>query len=246
MAPSMQTSRKSKTISKLKNGLIVSCQAPPHSPLNQPNIIAAMARVAEQRGAVGVRINGGRNIRAVCQSVDIALIGIEKQQFDESPVYITPTWESVRRVYRAGADIIALDCTDRPRPGGQSLAKTIQRAREQFNVPLMADIATLEEGLAAVDLGVDLVATTLYGYTEETKAWRGPGFTLLDNLVRQAKVPVIVEGRIHTPEQLRQAFELGAHAVVVGTAITNLDWLVQRFIEETPRKKKIVATVNAK
>ena len=224
----------------------MSCQAPLGSPLNQPNIIAAMARVAEQRGAVGVRINGVRNIRAVRRNVSIALIGIEKQQFDGSPVYITPTREAVRRVYSAGADIIALDCTDRPRPDGQSLAKIIQNAKEKLSAPIMADVATLEQGLTAAALGVDLVATTLYGYTEETKDCRGPAFALLENLVRQVRVPVIVEGRIHTPEQLRQAFDLGAFAVVVGTAITNLDWLTQRFIEETPRRRQAASASRAK
>lgn len=242
----MQTSENSTVISKLKNGLIVSCQVHPSSAFNQPGIIAAMARVAEQRGAVGVRINGVKNIRAVRRRVNLALIGIEKLQFDDSPVYITPTWESVRRVCRAGADIVALDCTNRPRPHGQSLAKTIQNAREKLGGPIMADVATLEQGLAAASLGVDLVATTLCGYTEETQACRGPAFTLLENLVRQVKLPVIVEGKIHTPDQLRQAFDLGAFAVVVGTAITNLDWLVQRFNRETPRAKQVASPSGVK
>jgi N-acylglucosamine-6-phosphate 2-epimerase len=239
VATIMRTNENSAVISKLKNGLIVSCQAPPNSPLNQPDIIAAMARVAEQQGAVAVRINGVENIRAVRRRVSIALIGLEKRQFDGSPVYITPTWELVRHVYRAGADIVALDCTDRPRPDGQSLAKIIQNARGKLGAPVMADVATVEQGLAAVALGADLVATTLHGYTGEAQAFREPAFTLLESLVRQAEVPVIMEGRVHTPEQLRRAFDLGAFAVVVGTAITNLEWLVQRFIEATLIGKQV-------
>jgi N-acylglucosamine-6-phosphate 2-epimerase len=197
-----------------------------------------MAEVAENQGAVGVRIEGVRNIRAVRRQVRLPLIGIEKLQLDSSPVYITPTWESARRISRAGAEIIALDCTDRPRPGGQLLAKIIQKAKQRLGAVIMADIATLEQGLASADLGADLVATTLHGYTENTQGCCEPAFKLLEGLVRQLNIPVVVEGRIHTPEQMRQAFDLGAYAVVVGTAITNIDWLVQRFADQAPHARR--------
>lgn len=225
-------------VQKLKNGLIVSCQASASSPLNRAGIIAALALVAEQQGAVGVRIDGSRNIRAVRRAVKIPIVGIEKQQALNSPVYITPTFESVRRVCRAGAEIVALDCTRRRRPQGQSLAAIMERTRREFPVTLMADVATLDEGLAAADLGADLISTTLHGYTEDSPDGREPAFHLLESLVRKTRVPIILEGRVQTPEQLRRAFGSGAHAVVVGTAITGVDWLIRRFVEATPRAKR--------
>jgi N-acylglucosamine-6-phosphate 2-epimerase len=225
-------------IAKLKHGLIVSCQAADSSPLNEPKIIAALALAVQQQGAVGVRVNGSRNIGAVRKAVTIPIIGIEKRSLENFPVYITPTFASLRRVARAGADIVALDCTRRPRPKGQSLPEIIARARRESNAPLMADVATVSDGLQAADLGVDLIATTLYGYTEETLNARGPAFRLLRSLVRENRLPVVVEGRLHKPDDVKRAFDLGAFAVVVGAAITGVEWLVQRFAAATPRAER--------
>jgi len=224
-------------IARLRHGLVVSCQAAESSPLSRSGIIAALALVAEQQGAVGVRVNGSRNIRAVRKSVKIPVVGIEKRQLEGYPVYITPTFSSLRRVVRAGADIVALDCTARPRPKGQSLPELIRAARGESIVPLMADVSSVDEGLAAADLGIDLIATTLYGYTGETSGTRGPGFRLLKGLVRETRLPVVVEGRVHSPDDLKRAFDLGAYAVVVGAAITGVDWLVRQFVQATPRAR---------
>lgn len=221
-------------VAGLKHGLIVSCQAAESSPLSRSRIIAALALVAEQQGAIGVRVNGSPNIRAVRNAVKIPVVGIEKRQLEGYPVYITPTFPSIRRVIRAGADIVALDCTARPRPEGQSLPELIGGARRDSSLPLMADVSTVDEGLAAADLGIDLIATTLYGYTEATKSSQGPGFRLLKGLVRKTGMPVVVEGRVHSPDDLKRAFDLGAYAVVVGAAITGVDWLVRQFVEATP------------
>lgn len=224
-------------ISQLRNGLIVSCQAPESSPLRRSSIIAALALAAERQGAVGVRVDGSRDIRAVAQAVSVPIIGIEKRHSDDSPVYITPTLDSVRRVCRAGASIVALDGTARGRPKGQSLADIIMASHREFGFPIMADVATLAEGLKAAELGADLIATTLHGYEEETRGSDSPAFGLLKGLVRNTRLPVILEGRVRTPDHLRRAFELGAHAVVVGTAITGVEWLVRRFVEATPRMR---------
>jgi putative N-acetylmannosamine-6-phosphate epimerase len=222
------------SVHKLKNGLIVSCQASEFSPLNRPSLIAALALVAEQQGAVGVRVDGASNIRAVRKVTGLPIIGIEKRRLPECSVYITPTFAAVRRVAQAGADIIALDCTNRRRPQGELLREIVERAKLELKVPLMADVATLDEGIVAADLGVDIVATTLHGYTESTPNHRGPAFRLLRGLARRTQLPVVLEGRVHRPKELRHAFDLGAYAVVVGTAITNPEWLTRRFVEVTP------------
>lgn len=223
------------TLSLLKNGLIVSCQPRAGSALDRPSLVAAMARVAEENGAVGVRIRGARNIGAVRRAVQVPVIGIEKISYPGSEVYITPTLESVRRVHRAGAQIIALDGTGRRRPGHQSLANIIKTAKSELGALIMADIATFRQGLEAARLGVDLVGTTLCGYTEETRHCQGPALDLAAQLVRELNIPVVLEGRLHEPDQVRKAFDLGVHSVVVGTAITDLDWLIQRFISACPK-----------
>ena len=204
-----------------------------------------MAIAAEQQGAVGVRVNGVRNIRTVLRHLHIPVIGIEKIHFPGYRVYITPTKESVRRVWRAGADLVAIDCTDRPRPRNQRLADVIQTARRNLGVVIMADVATVDQGVAAVELGADVVATTLHGYTRETQASRAPAFKLLESLVKAVKVPVVMEGRISTVDQLRRAFDLGAYAVVVGGAITNIESAVRRFAQAAPRASRQVETSKA-
>ena len=225
-------------VAKLRNGLIVSCQAADSSPLNQSGVIAAMALAAERQGAAAVRVNSSRNIRAVDRVVSVPIIGIEKRHLDGYPVYITPTYASAQRVCRAGAPILALDATHRKRPKGQSLPELLARVRREFRVALMADVATLDEGSRAAELGFDLIATTLYGYTETSQDGRSPAFGLLKKLVQKIGVPVILEGRVRTPDHLRHAFDLGAYAVVVGTAITGIDWLARRFAEAVPSPSK--------
>src|SRR5215831_17701559 len=146
-------------ITALHKGLIVSCQAPEGSPLNRPQVIAALSLAAERSGAAAVRINGATNIREVRRRVRVPIIGIEKLHVAGTPVYITPTFASLRRVLNSGAEIAALDGTARRRPDGQSLAQIIRRAKGELGATLMADVATAEEGLAVAELGVDLVAT---------------------------------------------------------------------------------------
>jgi N-acylglucosamine-6-phosphate 2-epimerase len=231
----MTTGSRASVLRRLKNGLIVSCQPSAASPLNLPQVIAAMAQAAKRQGAAGVRINGVKNIQAVRRRVTVPIIGIEKKTFDGSAVYITPTLDSVRRVHAAGAQIIAIDCTDRPRPKGESLQEILRHARTKLGATVMADIATFDQALAAVDVGADLVATTLHGYTEEIRESQPPAFDLLRRLVRKLRTPVVLEGRVRTPAEVRRAFDLGAYAVVVGTAITDMEWIVERFVEATPR-----------
>lgn len=189
-----------------------------------------MAQAAERGGAVGVRINGVRNIRRVRRVTSLPIIGINKLRFKSSPVYITPTLSSIRGVDYAGADIIALDCTIRRRPGRHSLEQAMDLAKRELGALVMADVATVEEGIRAVELGADLVSTTLSGYTDDTQSdAEGPALDLLQKLVQRVTVPIVLEGRVRTPEDVRRAFELGAYAVVVGAAITGIEWLTQGF-----------------
>ncbi len=218
---------------------MVSCQAPTDSPLHHPAAIAAMAEAALNQGAVGVRIDTPDHIQAVrarCGGHPQAprgkhpIIGLWKQVMPPSEVYITPQFHQAAAVAQAGSDIIAIDATQRPRPGGETLGQLIQQIHERLGQVVMADVDTLDNALIAIDAGADCVGTTLFGYTQETQAEKPPGFDLLKAMVQRCAVPVICEGGIASPEQARQALELGAYAVVVGTAITGIDSLVQRYV----------------
>jgi N-acylglucosamine-6-phosphate 2-epimerase len=218
---------------RLRGGLIVSVQAPEGSPLRDPSVIAAMAEAALANGAVGVRLESPEHIGAVRRRCpDALIVGLWKRTFADSPVYITPGWAEIASVWAAGADVVALDATDRPRPGGVLLEDLVARARQELGAPLMADIDTLANGLRAAELRCDWIGTTLYGYTEATAAAAPPAWELLAAL-RAALPPerlLICEGGIASAGQARQALDLGADAVVVGTAITGIDLQVAAYV----------------
>jgi N-acylglucosamine-6-phosphate 2-epimerase len=218
-------------IDKLRGGLIVSCQAASDSPLRHSLIMRAMAEAAEEAGAVGIRADGPEDIAAIRAAVQLPIIGIYKQQRADVEVYITPTLDAAREVVRAGADLIAVDATHRPHPGGQSGADLVRQCKRHLDAPVMADISTLEEGIAAEEAGADLLGTTLAGYTPYSRQLVTPDFQLVEDLVRAVSIPVIAEGRVGTPEDAVQALRLGAYAVVVGAAITQPGWIARRFVE---------------
>jgi N-acylglucosamine-6-phosphate 2-epimerase len=215
---------------QIANGLIVSCQAPANSPLAKPEIIAAFAETAEQNGAVGVRIDSPENILAVKKAVSIPVIGIYKIVSAESEVYITPTYCAAKQIAAAGADIVALDATFRNRPNGDAVIEIVEKIHRELNLPVMADVATLDEGIQAESIGCDLVGTTLSGYTDETKHIVEPDFLLVEKLTARLKIPVICEGRLRHPSDVKMAFKKGAFSVVVGGAITGIDSLVSEFV----------------
>ena len=209
----------------LRGRLIVSCQAQPHEPLHSPTIMAAMARAAREGGAAAIRCESPEDIRAIRHAVDLPLIGLWKR--GETGVTITPTLEAARAVASAGADAIALDATDRPRP--VPVAALIRYSHEELGRPVLADVSTLEEGLAAAAAGADAVAPTLSGYTGTGPTPAEPDWALLQALVERLAVPVLMEGRIWTPEEAAHALSLGAWAVVVGSAITRPQLITRRF-----------------
>jgi N-acylglucosamine-6-phosphate 2-epimerase len=217
---------------RLRGGLIVSVQAPEGSPMRDPEVIAAMAQASLNNGALGVRLESPEHIAAVRRRCPEALIvGLWKVTDPGSPVYITPTWREIEAVWSAGADVVALDATERPRPGSESLEQLIGRARRELGAPLMADVASVAQGLQAAAWGCEWVGTTLYGYTEATRDLRPPAWELLQPL-RQAlseTVTLICEGGIGSAEAACSALENGADAVVVGTAITGVDLQVAAY-----------------
>ena len=203
--------------------------------MRDPQVIAAMAEASLNNGAVGVRLESPEHIGAVRRRCPEALIiGLWKRTFPDSSVYITPGWTEIQAVWAAGADVIALDATERVRPGGAQLPALLQRAKQELGACLMADVDSLENGLRAAQWGCDWVGTTLYGYTEATAAAQPPAWDLLGPLRQQlpAGVGLICEGGIASAEAAAQALRLGADAVVVGTAITGVDLQVQRYTRE--------------
>jgi N-acylglucosamine-6-phosphate 2-epimerase len=223
------------TVERLRGGLIVSCQALPGEPLFGPAYMARMAIAAYEGGAIGIRANSGPDIRAIREAVPLPLIGLVKRTYPDSAVIITPTLQEAEEAIEAGADILALDATRRRRPGGISLPELVEAIRSRWNAPLLADVSTVEEGVEAARLGFDLVATTLAGYADgggyDPYA---PDFELLERMVEAVTgrlgVPVVAEGRIWEPAQARRCLELGAFAVVVGSAITRPQCITRRFV----------------
>lgn len=216
--------------SLLSSGLVVSCQATADSPLRDSYMMATMALAAALGGAIGIRANGTEDIAAIHAVVSLPIIGIDKQHFPNYEVYITPTLETARQVVNAGASLVALDATKRLHPGGISAFDLIQKCRLELNVPVMADISTFEEAMDAVEAGADLIATTLVGYTSYSHPASMPDFDLISQLVRHSPIPIVVEGRVSTPDQARHAFDLGAYAVVIGAAITQPQWITRQFV----------------
>ncbi|GAB4233344.1 MAG: N-acetylmannosamine-6-phosphate 2-epimerase [Stanieria sp.] len=217
-------------LNQLKSKLIVSCQAPVNSPLHHPDVIAAIALACVNQGAGGVRIDTPSHVQAVRKQLpQIPIIGLWKQQNLGSEVYITPRYQDAYAIAQAGADIIAIDATSRKRPGGETVTEIIERIHTELGKLVMADIDSLENAESAVAAGADLVGTTLYGYTPATKHLSPPGYDLLAKMVEKLTVPVICEGGIALPTMAKKALELGADAVVVGTAITGIDLLTQSF-----------------
>lgn len=219
------------TLEKIKGGLIVSCQALETEPLYDSYIMSKMAWAAFLGGAVGIRANTVVDIKAIKEKVDLPLIGIIKQVYPDSDVYITPTLKEVDALVEAGCEIIAVDATNRPRPNGITFEKFFTEVRSKYpNQLFMADTSCFEEGALAESLGCDLIGTTMAGYTPYTKGTSLPDFTLMEKYVKELNSPIIAEGGIWYPEQLKKAIDIGVHAAVVGTAITRPMDITKRFV----------------
>jgi N-acylglucosamine-6-phosphate 2-epimerase len=221
-------------LNRLRGGLVVSCQALPGEPLyvSHGGVMPLMAAAAAQAGAVAIRSNSTRDVREIKAAVELPVIGLIKKQYPPFEPYITATMAEVDALVAAGADIVALDLTHRERVDGLSPADFVAQIRGRHPaLALMADIATLAEGVAAADAGVDFVGTTLSGYTPQSAGSPAPNFSLVEKLASSTAVPIIAEGRIRTPAHARQMIELGAFCVVVGGAITRPLDIAAEFVE---------------
>ena len=221
-------------LKNLKNKVIVSVQAMPDEPFYKEDCMLAMMQSVVSGGAGGLRVAGTRDVKNAKSLFALPVIGLTKPEKLphnwQEVVYITPNVEDVRGLIDAGADVIAFDGTSRER---ECSLETIIKEIHNANRLSMADIATLEDGLNCEKLGADILSTTLSGYTQETlNNSDEPDFALLQQLVLQTKLPVILEGRVWEPQQVKKAFELGAHCVVIGSAITRPQLITKRFITE--------------
>jgi N-acylglucosamine-6-phosphate 2-epimerase len=220
----------------LRGGLIVSVQAWPGSAIERPVVIAAMARAAQEGGAVAVRVQGIANLEAVRAQVEIPIVGLIKRTYPGFEPYITPTPQEIAEIAARGAEIVAFDATGRAHPHGGSVKHLVDAIHAAGRIAL-ADCATLEDACAARSLGAEIVATTLCGYTKETAGQSLPALDLIAAVRRdQGEAAFIAcEGGVRHPAQVRAALDSGASAVVVGTAITNVDWLVREFAGSADR-----------
>jgi N-acylglucosamine-6-phosphate 2-epimerase len=228
-------------LARIRGRLIVSVQADAESPLNTPDAIALLARVSVLNGAAAVRVEGEDRLRAVRAGLESPIVGIIKRVHPGFAPYITSTRDEIACVAAAGAEIVAFDATARERADGSSVLDLVCAAHASGLVA-MADCSTLEDARIAAAAGADIVASTLAGYTDETKGRPLPATDLVAAM-RTLGVFVICEGGIGDPEAARAAFVAGADAIVVGTAITNVDALVRRFAAAAPEFAVEDATV---
>lgn len=221
-------------LDSLKGGLIVSCQTQPDEPIYTPDMSSRMAQCAEWAGAVGIRANMPDQIHSIKQAVSLPVIGLWKVWHDDTDVFITPTMNEVEAIIEAGADIVALDCTAQTTHEGTQAWDLLPQVKRAYpDLITFADVSNVEEGRRAVDKGADIVAPTLYGYTADTSSIEGADYRMFAEFCREFgdEAYVMMEGHIYTPEDAMKCLFLGAHAVVVGSAITRPHYTAKRFVD---------------
>lgn len=223
---------KEQFFNQVRGKLIVSCQALPEEPLHSSFIMGRMAYAAFRGGASGIRANTIEDIKEIRKNVVLPIIGIIKEVYpDHADVYITPTMTEVDALAHCGVEVIALDATVRMRPGGRMLKDFFAEIRAKYPDQLfMADCSTYEEGMSAAEMGFDLIGTTMVSYTPYTAGAPLPPYDVIEALVKNCGKPVIAEGNIVTPEELRHAMSLGILTAVVGSAITRPMEITKRFV----------------
>ena len=225
--------RKREILESLKGGLIVSCQVQHDDPIYSEEMPVKMAEAAQWAGAVGIRANSPEQIRAIREAVDLPIIGLYKIWQEGTDVFITPTLEAAKQVYEAGADIIALDCTEQMINGREAYHLLPEVKEALPEAIIFADVSTYEEAKRELQLGADVIGPTLYGYTRQTKDIEQPDLREFARMCRDFgdQAYLIMEGHIYTPEDAIKCLYLGAHAVVVGSAITRPHLTAKRFVD---------------
>ncbi|TXJ36996.1 N-acetylmannosamine-6-phosphate 2-epimerase [Brachyspira aalborgi] len=215
---------------QLKGKLIVSCQALEDEPLYSSFIMGKMALAATQAGAGGIRANTISDIKEIKKNTNLPIIGIIKRNYGNCNVYITPTIKEVDELVEEGVDIIAIDSTRRQRPDNVELECFVKNIKEKYpNQIVMGDISNVDEAVYSEKIGVDIVGTTLCGYTDYTKG--DNPLNTLQEVLKAVKIPVIAEGNLDTPEKAKKSIQMGALAVVVGGAITRPKQIAEKFIK---------------
>lgn len=214
----------------IKGKLIVSCQALEDEPLHSSFIMGRMAKAAMEGGAVAIRAQGVEDIIEIKEVTSLPVVGIIKRNYEDSEIFITPTKKEVDELLTTGCEMIALDATNRKRPNDESLKELIDYIKSK-DVLVMADISNYEEGINAYKCGADCVSTTLSGYTPYTKKTDGPDLELMEKLVKDLSIPVIAEGKVNTPNDLKDVFSKGVHSAVVGSAITRPQLITEKFVK---------------
>ena len=216
-------------IKKIKKSLIASCQPIPNGPLDSADFILGFSKASLIGGAKALRIEGFQNLKKVRKNVRVPIIGIKKRTSKNYPIIITPLLEDIERLAILGADIIAFDSTDRLRP--YSIDKMISKIHSYGKIA-MADCSNIKDANIAMSCGADIISTTLSGYTETKATPLKPDFKLLKSLFKNFNVPIIAEGRFNTPTYFKKALDMGAHAVVVGTALNRIELITKSFLDE--------------
>ena len=217
-------------LADVQGKLIVSCQALPDEPLHSSFIMGRMALAAKEGGAVAIRAQSSDDIREIQKVTGLPVIGLVKRNYEDSPIYITPTMAEVEDLLTTDCEMIALDMTDRPRPQGEKLPDLLARIHEGGRL-VLADISTYEEGMAAAKLGADAISTTLSGYTPYSPQLSGPDVELVAALSRDLDIPVFAEGRINVPADIQRVMAAGAYAPIVGSAITRPQLITAKFAQ---------------
>lgn len=219
-------------LDSVHHSMIISCQALPGEPLycEEMSLMPFMAEAAKRAGSKCIRTSSLRDVVAIKEKTGLPVIGLIKKQYDGYDSYITPTMKEIDELVAADSDIIALDCTLRKRGDGTTINDFLKQIRDKYpDIALMADISTFEEGVNAWKCGIDVISTTMSGYTPYSPQIPGPDFDLVEKLLKEIPIPVFAEGKVHTPEEAKKMLDLGAHAVIIGGAITRPLEIAQRF-----------------
>lgn len=225
---------KQEILDAIHGKMIISCQAIPGEPLylEDDSVMYLMARAAKRAGTPAIRTSSIRDVAAIKKETGLPVIGLVKINYPGYDSYITPTMKEVDDLVAVGSDVVALDCTLRKRGDGTTINEFIAQIREKYpDIILMADISNYEEGINAWKCGVDIVGTTMSGYTDYTSKRDEPDYELMTRLAADIDIPVIGEGKIHYPAQAVKALQTGVWSIVVGGAITRPLEIAQRFMK---------------